>query len=369
MEHPAADKLLKVFNHKEMKGVGLLAISIITGLIARNEISFSALNNWFVERASGLLGVDTGPTTLNPITEGASAFSFAASLIYFGGGEIIKIFTGDLKNQGLESLPKKGLNPWKDHTIAIDLTRGMYDAIEELRPNEKVLLVHDGSLIKEGRVDGGPINSKNRRNLNSVGIEHLSDADFISSMNPETANEIIINLCTVDNILGSFISKDNYGKLSIPMGKVFNILVSLKNYLKTNGKDKKPKIKILAPDGLNVDEIIKLVGGIYVEIETPESIFVQEITSKTTEKVSFVTDVNGLSEKLGKMNLPMDKNSKTVFVYCLTDDKTILEVARIKRDQPDSTVVACIERNTNLEEASAVADHVWELPSLVAQKL
>ena len=69
------------------------------------------------------------------------------------------------------------------------------------------------------------------------------------------------------------------------------------------------------------------------------------------------------------MNLPMDKNSKTVFVYCSTDDKTILEVARIKRDKPDSTVVACIERNTNLEEASAVADHVWELPSLVAQKL
>ena len=258
----------------------------------------------------------------------------------------------------------------EDHTIVIDLTRGMYDAIEELRPNAKVVLVHDGSLIKEGRVEGGSINSQNRRNLNSAGIEHFSDADFISSMNPETANEIIINLCSIDNILGSFVSQENPDKLSIPLDKVFNILVSLKNHLKTNGKDKKPKVKILAPDGLNVDEIIKLVGGgIEVEIETPESFFVQEIISKTTEKISFFTDVDGLSEKLERMNLPIDKNSKTIFVYFSTDDKTILEVARIKRDQPDSTVVACIERNTNREEANNVADYVWELPSLVAEKL
>lgn len=371
MEHPTYDRLLKVFDYKEVKGVGLLAVSIITGLIARNETSFSALNNWFVERASSLLGVDTGPTTLNPLVEGASALSFVASLGYLVGGPVFeKVFKGTLKRQGLEPLPKKGLNTWRDHTVVIDLTRGAYDAIEELRPNKKVVLVHDGSLIREGEVEGGSINSKNRRNLNSIGIEHLSDANFISSMNPETANEIIINLCTVDNILGSFVNKNNSDKLSIPLDKVFNILVSLKNYLKINGKDKKPKIKILAPDGLNVDEIIKLVGGgISVEIETPESIFVQEITSRTSEKVSFVTDVDGLTEKLEKLNLPVNKDSKTAFVYFSTDDKTILEVARIKRDNPDMKVVACIERGTNLEEANNVADYVWELPSLLAQKL
>ncbi len=370
MEHPATDKLLKVFNHKEIKGIGLLLISIATGLIARDDKISSDLNSWFTDRITSLSGVDTGPSKLNPYFESLSALSFGASLLYFGGGKIVKIFTGDLKNQGLEPLPKKGLNSWKDHTIVFDLTRSMYDAIEELRPNEKVVLVHDGNLIKEGRVDGGPINSKNRRNLNSSGTEHLSDADVISSMNPETANEIIINLCTVDNILGSFVNQDNPDKLSIPLDKVFNILVSLKNYLKTNGKDKKPKIKILAPDGLNVDEIIKLVGGgISVEIETPESIFVQEITSRTSEKVSFVTDVDGLTEKLEQLNLPVNKDSKTAFVYFSTDDKTILEVARIKRDNPDMKVVACIERGTNLEEANNVADYVWELPSLVAQKL
>lgn len=140
--------------------------------------------------------------------------------------------------------------------------------------------------------------------------------------------------------------------------------------MKTNGKDKKPKVKILAPDGLKVDELIKLVGdGIDIEIETPESIFVQEVISKTTETVSFVTDVDGLSEKLSQMNLPIDIKSRTAFVYFSSDDKTILEVARIKRDDPSAIVVACIERGTNLDEAKNVADYVWELPSLVAEKL
>jgi hypothetical protein len=370
LNHPTADKLIKVFNHKEIKGAGLLLLSIVTGIIARDDKILSTLNSWATDRITSLAGVDRGPTVLNPYLESLSAISFGASLLYFGGGEIVKMFTGDLKNQGLESLSKKGLNPWKDHTIVIDLTRGVYDAVEELRPNEKVVLVHDGSMIVDGRIEGGPINSKNRRNLNSEGLEHLSDENVISSMNLETASEIIINLCKVDNILGSITGQDNSDKLSIPLEKVFNILVSLKNYLKINGKEKAPQIKILAPDGLDVDEIIKLVGGgIEVEQITPESIFVKEVKSRTTEKVSFDTDINGLSVKLGKMNLPMDKESKIVFVYFLTDDKTILEVARIKRDCPDKTVVACIERKTNLDEAKIVADHVWELPSIVAEKL
>ena len=370
--HPRYKTVFEIFKQSEIKALGLLAVSLVTGLIAREELSFKTVSDWFVERTSGLLGVDTGPTTLNPLIEGASALSFLGSLGYVVGGRVYdKIFKGTLRKQGLEPLPKN----WKDHTLVVDVTRGIFDAIEELRPNNEVVLVHDGRLIKEGDVEGGSLNSKTRRNLNSVGIEHLSDADFLSRMNPEKAREIFINLCSMDSILGSAAGKEDHLELPISLEKTLNILMTLKNYLNTKTrKGAGPKIKLLIPEALNTNHtlslIIELVGAnLDIEFSSPERIFVEEVNNRVENGIDFVTDIEKLPPTLKSIGLKINSKSEKIFVYKSTDDKTIFEAAKIKKLRPKTTVIACIERKTNIDEAEAIADFVWELPSLVAQKI
>lgn len=371
--HPRYRAIFEIFKQSEIKALGLLGMSLATGLVARGDASLGAVSDWFTERASGLLSVDTGPTKLNPLIEGASALSFLTSIGYAVGGQVFdKVFKGSLRRQGLEALPKK----WKNHTVVIDATRGLFDAVEELKPNDRIALVHDGGLVKQGEIEGGSLNSKTRRNLNSVGVEHLSDANFLASMNPQKAREIVINLCSMDSILASAANQNDQSKLPISLEKIFNILMTLKNILSKDVKKNRinPRIKLLIPERLKANDKIYLIkkilkGKLNVEFKNPETIFIKEVNKRVKEGIRFVTNIDRLSDRLKSLGLNINKSSKTVFVYKNTDDETILEAAKIKATQKDKTVVACIERKSNIDEAKASADFVWELPSLVAQKI
>ena len=374
---PATRRFRELFKHKEARAaVGLFA-SIALGLAAREEYSAHTIQQLLTERITGLAGVDTGPSNVeNLYYESLCALIFTLSAAYLAGGSAYESYIHNIGTKsGLASLPRswKGLNIVDPNRLVFDSFAGL-----DCYKNKPLALIHDGTLLREGELEGGALSTRRRRHLNSLGKEHLSDARFLAKARPENVSGWVINAWTPDEAL---YSQSFNGKEPVNPYKIGNIVRTISSWPDQN-------VTIIAPQDLTI-----LVNGKEYSLREyfnsqrfPDVGILQVVEPERVVTYDLVERLNGESIRILSDNPAVEaafmrdldarggttdstEMANVIAVYCATDDIGIENCAELHRTFPKKTVIGLIERQPNIAEVQNAGGVPYLIPHIVASTI
>lgn len=353
--HAISEGLVRaVLEHNEVIAIGLLGLS---GL-------------------SYLYGENVGNKAIMDLL--AAKLASTAGTVFVSGQVYDNFVTHRRRESGQSEVPSS----WSGHSIIFDPHRDLFDAISRNQPQRGHVLMHDGSLMENGRLAGSRLNPRRQRHLNSGGDKYLSDTSFLSKAHPESSGGIFVNFWDPQNALYKTTGEKNTHSKLQPE-RVLNVLLTIA------GGWKHKNVGIIAPQGMECNG--RLLSDVFntenfpdfrsLTVFQPEELFEGElarqifrIQAAEQKQISVSIDTNdgamkskfaqGLSAR--GINIGENGSSDVIIVDGDADDKVIYRCWELGKSRP---LIALLERNENVEEAEVVGAYAWCLPDIVARAL